>query len=121
MFDALGAACRRDGYRGCAFINTAAEAVPGSAVHARAVAHNNDVRESVRGLATEAGVVYPGGLSRSLVLLLDGGLAAGALAGGPTSADAARAAARVLVAAATPAVAAATRGQGGRTVSRPRR
>src|SRR6476469_2131904 len=36
---ALGAACRRDGYRGCAFINAAAEAVPGTPVHGRTVAH----------------------------------------------------------------------------------
>ena len=30
LFDALGTACRRDGYRGCAFINAAAETVPGT-------------------------------------------------------------------------------------------
>ena len=39
MFDALTSACRRDGYHGCAFINTAAEAEPGSDVHARTVEH----------------------------------------------------------------------------------
>ena len=39
LFDALGTACRRDGYRGCAFINAAAEAVPGTPVHDRTVAH----------------------------------------------------------------------------------
>ena len=31
MFDALVSACRRDGYRGCAFINAAAESAPGVA------------------------------------------------------------------------------------------
>ena len=31
LFDALGTACRRDGYRGCAFINAAAEATAGHA------------------------------------------------------------------------------------------
>ena len=30
LFDALGTACRREGYRGCAFINAAAESVPGT-------------------------------------------------------------------------------------------
>ena len=39
LFDALGTACRRDGYRGCAFINAAAEAAPGTPVHDRTVAH----------------------------------------------------------------------------------
>ena len=39
LFDALGSACRRDGYRGCAFINAAAESQPGTPVHERTVAH----------------------------------------------------------------------------------
>ena len=32
-------ACRREGYRGCAFINAAAESLPGTPVHDRTVAH----------------------------------------------------------------------------------
>ena len=43
MFDALTTACRREGYRGCAFINAAAEAVPGTPVHDRTVAHKRRV------------------------------------------------------------------------------
>ena len=35
--------CRREGYRGCAFINAAAEAVPGAPVHDRTVAHKQSV------------------------------------------------------------------------------
>ena len=31
LFDALSTACRREGYRGCAFINAAAESQPGHA------------------------------------------------------------------------------------------
>src|SRR5690349_13123584 len=79
LFDALGSACRRDGYRGCAFLNAAAEALPGTPVHDRTVAHKRDVLAWVRGLAVESGAVDPDGLARSLTLLLDGGLASGAL------------------------------------------
>ena len=97
MFDALRTACRMDDYRGCAFINTAAEAAPGSDVHARTVAHKAAVRGWVRDLAAQAGAVHADALARSLVLLLDGGLAAGVLDGDPAAADAAKAAAAVLV------------------------
>jgi AcrR family transcriptional regulator len=101
MFDALASACRREGYRGCAFINAAAESVPGTPVHRRTVEHKDSVRDWVRDLATEAGAVDPAGLARTLTLLLDGGLADGALSADPRVADDAKESARVLVAAAT--------------------
>src|SRR5665647_1283902 len=44
MFDALGSAWRREGYHGCAFINTAAETEPGTDVHRRTVEHKQVVR-----------------------------------------------------------------------------
>jgi AcrR family transcriptional regulator len=96
MFDALTRACRRDGYHGCAFINTAAESEPGSAVHARTVEHKLAVRHWVRDLATAAGADEPDVLAHELTLLLDGGLAAGVLDGDPTAAEAAARAARIL-------------------------
>ncbi len=97
LFDALGTACRRDGYRGCAFLNAAAEAVPGTPVHDRTVAHKRQVLSWVRGLAADAGAVDPDGLARSLTLLLDGGLASGALDADPGAARLAQESARVLV------------------------
>jgi AcrR family transcriptional regulator len=97
LFDALTSACRRPGYRGCAFLNTAAESTPGGRVHERTVRHKDEVRAWVTDLAEEAGATDPAGLARSLTLLLDGGLAAGALDGDPASADAARASAAALV------------------------
>ena len=97
MFDALVTACRTDGYHGCAFINTAAESVPGTAVHARTVEHKRAVRAWVRELAAAAGAKDPHGLGLSITLLLDGALAAGVLDGDPEAAAAARAAARMLV------------------------
>lgn len=101
LFDALGTACRRDGYRGCAFINAAAEAPPGTPVHDRTVAHKAAVLGWLRDLSTRAGAEDPDSLARSLALLLDGGLADGALAADPAAARAAKDAARSLVAAAT--------------------
>ncbi|KRE94144.1 TetR family transcriptional regulator [Nocardioides sp. Soil774] len=101
MFDALASACRREGYRGCAFINAAAESVPGTAVHQRTVAHKESVRTWVADLADQAGAADPAGLARTLTLLLDGGLADGALSADPRVAEDARATARLLVAAAT--------------------
>jgi AcrR family transcriptional regulator len=106
LFDALGAACRRDGYRGCAFLNAAAEAVPGSPVHDRTVAHKAAVLDWVTGLAADAGAPDPRGLARSLTLLLDGGLASGALDADPEAAARAAQSARVLVDAALGRIAA---------------
>jgi AcrR family transcriptional regulator len=100
MFDALVTACRRDGYRGCAFINAAAESVPGTPVHQRTVEHKDAVRAWVAGLAEQAGAADPQHLARTLTLLLDGGLADGALAADPAVAENARESARILVAAA---------------------
>lgn len=106
LFDALSTACRREGYRGCAFINAAAEAVPGTPVHDRTVAHKAAVLAWVRALAVDAGAADPDGLARSLTLLLDGGLASGALDADPDAPARAREAARLLVDAATGATAA---------------
>lgn len=100
MFDALTQACRRDGYHGCAFINTAAESAPGSPIHARTVAHKAAVRSWVRELAIAAEAQQPDVLAHGLTLLLDGGLAAGVLDGDPAAAQASAHAARVLVEAA---------------------
>jgi len=103
LFDALGTACRREGYRGCAFINAAAESQPGTAVHDRTVAHKTAVLDWVGGLAEQAGARDPESLARSLTLLLDGGLASGALDASPDAPEAAKASARALVGAATAA------------------
>jgi AcrR family transcriptional regulator len=100
MFDALRTACRREGYRGCAFINAAAESQPGTPLHERTVAHKRAVLAWVRTLAEQADVRDPGSLARSLTLLLDGGLANGALDADPEAPTVAKAVARALVEAA---------------------
>jgi AcrR family transcriptional regulator len=102
MFDALATACRREGFHGCAFINTAAESESGSDVHARTVEHKNVVRAWVTDLARRAGAAQPEQLARQLTLLIDGGLAAGVLDADPAAAQSAKAAAQVLVDATCP-------------------
>lgn len=101
LFDALSTACRRDGYRGCAFINAAAEAAPGTPVHTRTVAHKQSVLAWLRDLAAQAGADDPDALARTLALLLDGGLSDGALAADPEAPRAAKLAAERLVSSAT--------------------
>jgi AcrR family transcriptional regulator len=97
MFDALATACRRDGYRGCAFINAAAENEAHTPIHDRTLTHKDAVRAWVRSLAEDAGARNPDELARTLTLLLDGGLASGSVDGRPDAPVAAKAAARALV------------------------
>jgi AcrR family transcriptional regulator len=102
LFGALESACRRDGYRGCGFINAAAESAGGTAAHDRTVAHKQKVLAWLRDLAQQAGAEHPERLARSLSLLLDGALASGALDADPEAVDAARATAANLVRQAVP-------------------
>lgn len=97
LFDALHLACRRADYRGCAFINAAAENPPGTPIHQRTLAHKESVSTWIRGLATDAGAHDPEALARALTLVLDGGLASGSLDGRPDAAVAAQGTARLLV------------------------
>ena len=97
MFDALVTACRRQGYHGCAFINTAAEVDADTDVHARTVEHKTVVRAWVTDLAQRAGAQDPELLARHLTLLIDGGLASGVLDADLSAAEAAKQAARALI------------------------
>jgi AcrR family transcriptional regulator len=97
MFDALDAACRREGFHGCAFINTAAESDTGSDVHARTVEHKRVVRAWIADLARRADASDPELLARQLTLLIDGGLSAGVLDADPATPATAKAAAQALI------------------------
>ena len=97
LFDALQSACRREGYRGCGFINAAAESQPGTPVHDRTVAHKASVLAWVQELAERAGARDARALARSLTLLLDGGLASGTLDAAPEAPAVAKDTARALV------------------------
>ena len=63
------------------------------------MAHKENVRAWIRGLAEEAGAPDPDQLARGLTLVLDGGLASGVLDADPAAATAARDTAAQLVAA----------------------
>jgi hypothetical protein len=69
-------------------------------VHERTVAHKQAVLAWLRELASRADAEDPDSLARSLALLLDGGLADGALAADPEAARVAKQAAGRLVTAA---------------------
>ena len=90
LFDALGSACRRDGYRGCGFINAAAETDAG---HGRARPHRRAQAEGAGLAARPRGGrrgAAPGAARASLALLLDGALASGALDADPEAVEVAR-------------------------------
>jgi AcrR family transcriptional regulator len=104
LFEALSQACARTGYRGCAFINTAAESAPGTVVHGATVAHKRSVRAWVTELARAAGAADPPALALSLTTLLDGALAVTALEPRSDIVDEVGRAARTLVDAACPSI-----------------
>jgi len=83
LFAAVDVAGEPGGFRGCPFLNTAAESTPGSAIHQATVAHKLAVRVWIRGLAESAGSRDPAGLARALTLLLDGAMSAAAMDAGP--------------------------------------
>ncbi|WP_026404682.1 TetR/AcrR family transcriptional regulator [Actinomadura rifamycini] len=100
MFDAVGAGDGTGddgGFRGCVFLNTASESVPGGAVHRATAEHKRAVLAWVRDLADAAGARDPGALARELTLLLDGTMAAAALESVRDTVPAARRAARAIV------------------------
>ena len=104
MFQALTRACVRNGYRGCSFINTAAESAPGTVVHGATLAHKRSVRAWVTELARDAGATDPAALALTLTILLDGALAVTSLEPRPDIVEQAGRAARTLVDAACPSI-----------------
>jgi AcrR family transcriptional regulator len=96
-FDVLGEAIAEPGFRGCAFANASAEALPGSA----AVQVSDESRAWLRSLFVElghaAGAADPERLARQLVLLYDGASVAARMDRDPGAAAAARAAAATLL------------------------
>lgn len=97
MFDAVDDEYRRDDYRGCAQLNAAAEAVPGSPVQRRTAENKAIVRDWITDTCRRAEAAQPDVLAAQLVLLIDGALA-GALSDTDERAPgAAKAAAAILV------------------------
>ena len=100
-FDRLERAMRRDGYRGCPFVNAVAElADPTHAAHQIAVAHKEKRRTLFSKLLIQLEVANPDSLAIQLMILGEGAVAQALVHGDPKMARAAREAARVLLTAA---------------------
>jgi AcrR family transcriptional regulator len=100
-FDRLERAMRKEGYRGCPFMNAVAElADPTHAAHKIAVAHKEKRRTLFRNLLKELHVADPDTLAIQLMILGEGAVAQAMVHGDPKMARAAREAARVLLVAA---------------------
>ncbi len=94
LFDALDSV-GHESFRGCAFVNAAAESTPGTPAHGRVMEHKRQVLKWITDLARRAGADEPDRLARTLTLLLDGALGSGVQE--DSVAAAAREGARLLV------------------------
>ena len=101
VFDALGGVLAQPGFRGCAFLNAAAEAPPGSAIEQISDEYRGWVRALFHELAQSQGVADPAALADQLVLLYDGATVGARMDRNPQAAATARAIAAGLVDAAT--------------------
>ncbi|GAA0463567.1 TetR/AcrR family transcriptional regulator [Streptomyces stramineus] len=104
VFDWLHAWCGEPDFRGCAFLNAFGEMGTGSPAVAGAVRdHKAAMRSYLLDLARSAGAREPEHLADQLTVLVDGAIATAAVTGDPAAARSARAAAAVLLSAATAA------------------
>jgi AcrR family transcriptional regulator len=103
VFDALGELFQETGFHGCAFYNATAESRPGGAVEEVSDQSRAWNRSLFLDLAREAGASDPECLAGQLMLLYDGATAGARMDRNPGSAATARAAAAILLDAATSA------------------
>jgi AcrR family transcriptional regulator len=75
IFDWLQEWFASEGFRGCAFLNAAAELSPSHPAHGLPLEHKQAVHKIVAGLAKEAGVPRPNQLADEYMLLIDGAIA----------------------------------------------
>ena len=98
IFDALKSWFASDGFRGCAFINTAGEV--GDAddpVRQIAKLHKQKLLDYTLELTSELGVNDPTGLAKQLLLIIEGTITVAHVMGDHTALDSAREIARVLL------------------------
>jgi AcrR family transcriptional regulator len=97
-FDALAEWAASPGYRGCAFVNSAAETTEIDDTHRRIIAdHKEDLLAYLTSLAQEGGCAHPERLGRMIGVLLDGAMVEAAVLSSREPIDAARDAASVLL------------------------
>jgi hypothetical protein len=84
----IGAASCSPGFRGCAFINAAAEfSDPDDPVRSAVAAHRKWMLDEFAGIAAQAQVADVDSAARQLMLLRDGAMVNGYLGDGPSLAD----------------------------------
>lgn len=101
VFDVQANLFAERGFHGCAFITASAEAPQGGLIEQATAEYRADIRHLFTELAVDAGVDDPEELARQLQLLFDGAGLAARMDRDPHVASAARAAAEVLLDAAT--------------------
>ena len=100
-FGALAEWASSPGYRGCAFVNTAAETTEIGDTHRRIIAdHKEGLLTYLTSLAEEGGYAEPDRLGRMIGVLLDGAMVEAAVLASPAPISAARDAAATLLEAA---------------------
>jgi len=100
-FGAIAEWAESPGYRGCAFVNSAAEAAEIDETHRRIIAaHKEDLLTYLTSLAAGDGYPHPERLGRMIGVLLDGAMVEAAIFSSREPIDAARDAAAVLLEAA---------------------
>jgi AcrR family transcriptional regulator len=102
IFDALGDLFAQPDFRGCAFINAAAEAPAGSAEELATRDFRTWLHSLFATLVTDAGYSDAGKLTAQLVILYDGANISAQMDHNPAAAQAARDAAASLLSTATP-------------------
>ncbi|MBS2963156.1 TetR/AcrR family transcriptional regulator [Actinocrinis puniceicyclus] len=100
VFDVLSESFAKPHYHGCAFVNAAAEARPGSPIETAVDGYRGWMRELLTQLAREAGAADPELLAWQLHLLYDGASVSARMDHTPQAASPARAAAEALISAA---------------------
>jgi AcrR family transcriptional regulator len=97
-FDAIAEWASSPGYRGCAFVNSAAEAAETDATHRRIIAaHKESLLTYLISLAGDGGYSEPERLGRMIGVLLDGAMVEAAVLSSREPITAAREAAAVLI------------------------
>ena len=97
LFDDLEGRFARDEFRGCPFMNVAAELADSAQARAEAAAYKERRRAWFEGVVRELGVRDPVALSEQLLLLTDGAIAIWLVQRDPRAAARAREAALVLL------------------------
>lgn len=97
-FDVLAEWAASPGYRGCAFVNTAAETTEIDETHRRIIAgHKRELLTYLVSLAEAGGYPEPDRLGRMIGVLLDGAMVEAAVLSSPEPIDAAREAASLVL------------------------